>query len=114
MRNQNRYGSAMFGGYNGYGGYQRGMGLNARMNFQAYCGRYPRDCQNYMAMLAGYNVYFGRSARVPQRFTMSFRKSHFRGRLSLDRILPVSCIDSFCMEDVQGVSEKVLETWNCR
>jgi len=59
IRNQNRYGSAMYGGRSGYGGYQRGMGLNARMNFQAYCGRYPRDCQNYMAMLAGYNVYFG-------------------------------------------------------
>ena len=61
IRNQNRYGSAMYGGRSGYGGYQRGMGLNARMNFQAYCGRYPRDCQNYMAMLAGYNVYFGKS-----------------------------------------------------
>ena len=75
MRDQNRYGSAMYGGRSGYGGYQRGMGLNARMNFQAYCGRYPRDCQNYMAMLAGYNVYFGKS----QSIKITFYKLSFQG-----------------------------------
>ena len=114
MRNQNRYGSAMYGGRSGYGGYQRGMGLNARMNFQAYCGRYPRDCQNYMAMLAGYNVYFGKSFAVDKYHFLQnlFRESHFRRCFSLDCILSLSCIYLVCLENVQGVPKEILETWN--
>ena len=41
------------------GGYRRGMGLTQGLQFQSYCRMYPRDCQDYMSMLAGYNTYFG-------------------------------------------------------
>ena len=58
VRTTGYYGGGYMGN-NNYGGYRRGMGLTQKMNFQSYCMRYPRDCQDYLSMMAGYNTYFG-------------------------------------------------------
>ena len=55
----------MYGGVGGrrigmmMGGYNRGLSMHQGMRFRAYCATYPRDCQDVMSMMVGYNTYFG-------------------------------------------------------
>jgi len=63
IQNNGRYGAygRRYGGmYGMMGGYNRGMGLTQGLQFNSYCMQYPRECQAYMSMLAGYNTYFGK------------------------------------------------------
>ena len=72
IQNNGRYGAygRRYGGmYGMMGGYNRGMGLTQGLQFNSYCMQYPRECQAYMSMLAGYNTYFGKCTAI---FTVTF------------------------------------------